>query len=231
MSQVESFFRQLKSLLEGHASPVAAASMARYMKNQFDFYGIKGPERKALVRQCVNEQGMPRMDDLPALFRLCFAQEQREWQYVVNDLGQRTGPKMDLAFLSLWDELIAQKSWWDTVDFLSPKLAGRLLLRFPEALPQTAYSWIERPNFWYQRAALLLQLDYKAQTREELLFELIRRRKDSPEFFVQKAAGWALRQYARVAPERVIAFTAETELALLTRREGLKGIRSWDQRK
>jgi len=115
MSQVESFFRQLKSLLEGHASPVAAASMARYMKNQFDFYGIKGPERKALVRQCVNEQGMPRMDDLPALFRLCFAQEQREWQYVVNDLGQRTGPKMDLDFLSLWDELIAQTSWWDTV--------------------------------------------------------------------------------------------------------------------
>lgn len=229
MSRMEHVFHQLKALLEAHAQPDKARHMARYMKDQFSFYGIHTPERKALLRQCLYEQGMLPADDLPAFFRLCFEQEQREWQYVVNDLGQRAGKAVDLSFLPLFEELIARKSWWDTVDFLSPKLSGRLLLRYPDALATLARRWIAHPDFWYQRAALLLQLDYKAQTNGALLFELVRQRADSPEFFVQKAAGWALRQYSRVDARAVSSFLDRTEVAPLTRREGLKWINAQDR--
>lgn len=226
MSRTEHFLRQLNLLFQAHAQADLARQMARYMKDQFPFFGIQGPERKALVHQCWREQGPLPVEDLPAFFRLCFDQDQREWQYVVNDLGQKVWRHMDLSFLPLFDELIARKSWWDTVDFLSPKLSGRLLLRYPEVLPQTARRWIAHPNFWYQRAAILLQLDYKAQTDAPLLFELIRLRADSPEFFVQKAAGWALRQYSKVDAQAVSSFLEQAAVAPLTRREGLKWLKS-----
>lgn len=226
MSRLEHFIRQLHLLFQAHARPDQARQMARYMKDQFPFFGIKGPERKALVSQCWREQGPLPVEDLPALFARCFEQEEREWQYVVNDIGQKCLRQMDRSALPVFEKLIAQRSWWDTVDFLSPKLAGRLLLRYPEDLKPTGQRWIVHPDFWYQRAAILLQLDYKERTDRDLLFEWILLRKDSPEFFVQKAAGWALRQYSRIAPWDVISFIQDNELAPLTRREGLKWLKA-----
>jgi 3-methyladenine DNA glycosylase AlkD len=45
---------------------------------------------------------------------------------------------------------------------------------------------------------------------------------DDDEFFVRKAIGWALREYARVEPAWVIAFVDSHPLSPLSRREALK---------
>ena len=45
------------------------------------------------------------------------------------------------------------------------------------------------------------------------------------EFFIRKAIGWALREYARVAPDWVLAFASTHELSPLSRREALKHLR------
>jgi 3-methyladenine DNA glycosylase AlkD len=126
--------------------------------------------------------------------------------------------------LPVLEELIGVRSWWDTVDFLAPKLAGPLLLRYPELIGTYPGRWIESDNIWYQRSAILFQLDYKQQTDAQRLFDYIRRRADSREFFVQKAAGWALRQYSKTAPDAVREFIAGNELPPLTVREGLKWV-------
>jgi len=146
--------------------------------------------------------------------------------YFVKDLGSRIIHSQDADFLDTIEVLMLQKSWWDTVDFLAPKLAGKLLFRFPDRIADYPLRWIKADNRWLQRAAILFQLDYKAQTDAPLLFDLIRQRADSTDFFVQKAAGWALRQYARTNPETVRAFIREHELPKLTVREGMKHLKN-----
>lgn len=142
----------------------------------------------------------------------------------MHDLLANRTKDLNANFLNTIEILIQQKSWWDTVDFLAPKIGGKLLLRFPEAILPHTQAWIESDNMWLQRSAILFQLDYKNKTDAELLFRYIRRRADSKEFFVQKAAGWALREYGKTNPGAVQQFIDATALPKLTVREGLRRI-------
>ena len=99
--------------------------------------------------------------------------------------------------MSWLSTLIVKKSWWETVDVLSPRIIGYMFLTNHELVPLYADKWIENENIWLQRAAILYQLKYKEKTNEERLFRYILRRASSDEFFVQKAIGWALREYAK----------------------------------
>ncbi len=207
-----------------HANPDNALPMKRYMKNQFEFFGIKKPERVYLSKGVIQELGMLPAEELPKLCQTCFQQPQRELQYFVHDLLANRTKDLNADFLNTIEILIQQKSWWDTVDFLAPKIGGKLLLRFPEAILPHTQAWIESDNMWLQRSAILFQLDYKNKTDADLLFRYIRRRADSKEFFVQKAAGWALREYGKTNPGAVQQFIDTTALPKLTVREGLRRI-------
>ncbi len=123
-------------------------------------------------------------------------------------------------------QLITQKSWWDTVDFLAPTIIGGVLRPFPELVHLHARQMIASENIWLQRSAILLQLKYRDATDFDLLTECILMRASSTEFFVRKAAGWALRSYAYVRPDRVRAFVDDhrQELSGLTIREALKNV-------
>jgi 3-methyladenine DNA glycosylase AlkD len=90
-------------------------------------------------------------------------------------------------------------------------------------------NWRGSDNIWLHRATLLFQLGYKTQTDAALLFSLVEQNKDSKEFFIQKAIGWALREYSKTAPEAVQAFVAETLLAPLSRREALKWLKTQEK--
>ncbi len=215
---------RLQEVFSRHANPLKAAPMAKYMKNQFPFWGINQPQRKELSKQLIKELGYPQEEDLGLLCRLCFQIPFREGQYFVQDLVRPRVSFLSVSFLEVVESLIPQKSWWDTVDFLAPKLAGGLFRRFPGALKEYADQWIESPNIWFQRSAILSQLDFKASTNSDLLFGYILRRADSKEFFVQKASGWALRNYSKVNAPAVERFIQTNALPALTRKEGLKWI-------
>lgn len=222
MDAPQSYVFAVRKLYQQHAHSENAVQMKRYMKNQFEFFGIKKPERVELSRQIIQSQGVPEGNALKDICRLCFQEEQREMQYFVNDLlGKRT-KQLDDSFLEIFETLILQKSWWDTVDFLAPKLAGKILLRYPNKISQYPDRWIQSENFWLQRSAILFQLDYKAKTNQQLLFSFILKRANSKEFFVQKASGWALREYSKTNPDAVREFIENNPLPKLTVREGLK---------
>jgi 3-methyladenine DNA glycosylase AlkD len=222
MENILDFETALRQVFVARADPENAFFMKRYMREKFNFYGIKSPDRKKLIKEIKKEKGLPGLPALQDFCRFCFQQDEREWQYAVGDLMEPLARKLDPSWLPLLEELIVTKSWWDTVDFLSPKLCGGLFLSYPELLRPTALRWIESDNFWLQRAAIIAQLTFKHNTDPELLFDCIRRRSDSKEFFVNKAAGWALRQYARVAPDIVKAFVNDTNLPALTYREAVR---------
>ncbi|MCI4648147.1 DNA alkylation repair protein [Phaeodactylibacter sp.] len=220
----EAYVNLLKDAFQANANPGQAAQMEAYMKHNARFYGIKTPERQAIVKKHITSWGVPEGEELKTICRLCFKPDaNRELQYAVNDLLQKSRRRLTPDFLDLVEELIPRNCWWDTVDFLSPKIAGGLLLRFPEYQKDYPDRWIESDDFWFQRAAIIFQLGYKERTDTDRLFRYILRRADSNEFFVQKAAGWALRQYARTAPSLIRDFIHQNpHLPKLTLREATK---------
>lgn len=217
---------ELRRRFEASADPERAHGAAAYMRNQFPFLGIATPARRQIVRSTVSDFGVPKapLACAEALWRM----DEREYQYAACDL---LTTKRVLAGLTSDDvprleRLVLQKSWWDTVDVLAPTIIGELLRPFPELVQSHAKRMIASENIWLQRSAILLQLKYRDATDFDLLAECILLRASSEEFFVRKAAGWALRQYAYTAPDHVLAFVESHrhELSALTIREALKHI-------
>jgi 3-methyladenine DNA glycosylase AlkD len=193
-----------------------------YLRNQFDFLGIRTPIRRKLTKQFIKENGLPQKGELKEFIFMLWDLPEREYQKAALDIleiAKKDLGSEDVAWLS---NLIVKKSWWDTVDVLSPHIMGDIFLRNSELVPAFPDKWIEDDNIWLQRSAILYQLYYKDETDEERLFHYVLRRKSSDEFFVQKAIGWILREYAKTRPENVKSFVANNNLKPLSKREALK---------
>jgi 3-methyladenine DNA glycosylase AlkD len=132
---------------------------------------------------------------------------------------------MTPEFLPTAGQLITTKPWWDTVDTLADHVVGMIVARHPEAV-STMDSWLLDDNLWLARTALLHQLTYRDRTDVDRLFRYCLARADHKDFFIRKAIGWALRQYAWTDPEPVRAFVEEHRAVLspLSVREALKNI-------
>ncbi len=216
-------FNELKAQFEAHADADNAVAMQNYMKGKFSFYGIKAPLRKTINRPIFKKYKCNPTPEFKNLISLLWSQEQREYQYTAMDWMERLVQKMDASWLPFLEELITKKSWWDTVDWIAANGVGRLFLNYPELRPQNCNAWIESKNIWLVRTAILHQLKHREQLDWELLQSYILKHADAKEFFINKASGWALRQYHKIAPQRVFAFVdAHPELSNLTKREALK---------
>lgn len=205
-------FPALSGALADVADPARAQSMAAYLRGQFDFLGVATPSRRAASTAVLRE-----LRDAPdwEFVATCWATEQREFQYVACD-HLREAP-LDSADLPRLKELVTTKSWWDTVDALV-KPIGRA------GSADDMLEWAGDDNLWVRRAAILHQLGRKTSTNPDLLSEIILGNLGSGEFFIDKAIGWALRDYSKVAPAWVRGFLVghAGELAPLSRREAAK---------
>ena len=206
-----------------HGNPDIALGQMAYMRNQFEYFGLKMPAWTALAKQIHAERGIPTGDDLLALARQCFADDHREMHYFALETVQKTLKKQPPEFIEFLEELILTRSWWDTVDWLN-KLVGQHFLRNPALAAPVTERWAESGNIWLQRVSMIFQLAYRDKTDVPLLFDRVQRQAASKEFFLQKGAGWALRQYAKTNPEAVRDFVEKTLLSPLTRREAMKGM-------
>jgi 3-methyladenine DNA glycosylase AlkD len=125
-------------------------------------------------------------------------------------------------FITTLEYLILTKPWWDTVDALASHPVGTHFQRFPAVKRKYLGKWRKSKNIWLRRTAILFQLGYKKETDFDLLSDIIRENLGSDEFFINKAIGWALRQYAYTDPKAVRRFVRETRLHSLSRREATK---------
>ncbi|MFD8305972.1 DNA alkylation repair protein [Streptomyces sp. NPDC059690] len=207
------------------ADPARAAPMRAYMKDVAPFLGLTTPVRRALSRVVVD--GLPRPDesDCTAIALRCWRLPEREYQYFAVDYLRRHARVCSSAFLAVARHLVGTRSWWDTVDLLAAHVVGALVAADP-ALTADMDAWIADEDLWIARTALLHQLRYKERTDAERLFAYCLIQSGHPDFFIRKAIGWALREYARTDPEAVRAFLARERgrFAPLSVREALKNI-------
>jgi 3-methyladenine DNA glycosylase AlkD len=201
--------------------PIRAEQQRAYMKNQFEYCGLGAPQWMAMAKELFADQGMYTGKPLEQFVRLCYDQEYREIHYVSLEMMQRMLPQQNKSWIRVLEKCITTNSWWDSVDWLA-KLVGMHFKRFPELQHEYANKWIASENMWLQRVAIIHQLFYKETTDEKLLFDMIRRVADRKEFFLRKACGWALRQYAKTNSKSVEKFLARNSLSNLSVREARK---------
>ena len=220
-----SFLTHIQEVFELHANTENATAMQAYMKDRFSFYGIKAPDRKRLLKEVHAEHKEEVDGNIRTLTDHLYQLEARELHYCAMELYQKCLKKKYLETdVSQIEKLITTHSWWDTVDFIAKHILGYYLLLFPNEINSVITSYSKAENMWLNRSAILFQLAYKNKTDASLLFDLCIQHKDSNEFFIQKAIGWALREYSKVNPEEVVSFVSKTKLKPLSEREALKRI-------
>jgi 3-methyladenine DNA glycosylase AlkD len=204
------------------ADPKQAQGMKKYMKDLFPFLGIKKPIRSAAEKACIAECKKLPYDQLHEFITALWQKEEREYQYCALVLMEAARMYKHEKSIELFEKLITTKSWWDTVDAIASKCVGGYFKAYPIKKLQYIERWMNGNNLWLQRTCLIFQLSYREKTDVELLFGCIDATSKSKEFFLQKAIGWALRQYARTNPSVVFEFVNNRDLKPLSRREALK---------
>jgi 3-methyladenine DNA glycosylase AlkD len=196
------------------------------MKNRFTYFGVKKPTRALIQKEWFSI--IPKdftQENKRELVLELWQKEQREFQYVAIDyLVKWKDKELLLEDYEFIEFLLTNQSWWDSVDALASNFLGRYLRLIPSQREIVVKSWRKSENLWLRRSCLIFQLRYKSQTNFELLKSLILEFKHEKEFFIQKAIGWSLREYAKTNQVSVRNFVEESGIQGLAKREALKHI-------
>ncbi|WP_079480915.1 DNA alkylation repair protein [Halobacillus salinus] len=226
MGGSEEITRRIVETFSEHRNDENRQGMEKYMKHHFAFFGIKAPEQKKLLSPILKEfRGISEEERFEAA-HLLFQQRERECHYAALSLLEKGKKFISRGAIDEYKKLLMTESWWDTVDVLAAKLCGGYFLMYPDQLIPVTKEWRQSDNMWVRRSSVLHQLKFKDMTDERLLFETVEVLKNEKEFFIEKAIGWALREYSKTAPEAVQDFINNTELRPLSRREGLKWMKN-----
>ncbi len=203
-------------------NPTQAAVMSAYMKNLFPFFGIPSPLRKEIFKTHLAKNGLPDYRQLFAIIKNCYEQPEREYHYFAIELAGKFAKNADEDFVPIIEYLITKNSWWDSVDSVASNCTRHFFMRNVSLQIPVTGKWMNSGNMWLQRASILFQLNYRQQTNEQLLFNYILELQHSKEFFIQKAIGWALREYAKHNRKAVEQFIEKATLMPLSIREAQK---------
>ncbi|HLP63031.1 DNA alkylation repair protein [Flavobacterium sp.] len=220
------FISDLETELRQNANREEAISMENYMKNNFAFLGIKTDERRSIFKSKYDQH----KDEIKSNFRTIswelFTKKEREFHQCGIDLIiKEIKKKYVVNDIQLIEKMLITHSWWDSVDTLAKYALGHYLLQFPEKKLEVIESFSNSENMWLNRSAIIFQLDYKTNTDFDLLKSECEKHKHSNEFFIQKAIGWALRDYSRFNPSGVTEYVNSTNLKPLSQREALRNIK------
>ena len=207
--------------LEENRNELLAESMSKYMQDKFRFLGVRGATRTEIYKKYFPDARKNKVIDWDFVER-CWNKEEREFQYVVVYYLKAMQKFLKREDISRLKYLIVTKSWWDTVDLLA-KVVGSLVIRI-EGYDQIMLEWSKDSNIWLKRVAILYQLSLKEKVDKQVLERILVNNLGDSEFFINKAIGWALRDYSKFNPEWVREFIEKNKngMANLSIREASK---------
>lgn len=225
--ETNNFIKTLESEFERQADLKIATEQKAYLRNQFLFYGLKTIVRRTIQKPFLSKTYLPPKKNLEGLVKVLWNKPQREYHYFAQELTRKFIKQLEEKDIILFEFMVTHNSWWDTVDFIAPKLIGAYFKTFPEQRDPYIKKWLDSNNIWLQRTCIIFQLLEKEKTDYEFLAYIVRSLLGSKEFFINKAIGWALRDYSRTNANWVEDFANNTDLHPLSRREALRLINSY----
>ena len=218
------FVSGIQKSFQIHSNQELAIGMKAYMLLQFDFLGIKAPLRDRLTKEYLKKNPLPNEAALEEVIIALWVMPEREYQYFAIDVLTKHKRFWSAHTIQLMEYCICEKSWWDSVDAIASEWLATYFIQFPELIPKVPNRWNKSTNIWLQRSSILYQKAFKSSTNQALLTKYILHCKDSKEFFIRKAIGWALREYSKTNPDWVRQFVVQHSLSNLSVREALKRI-------
>lgn len=219
-------YDQIVEVYEANKNPGIAKDQKAYMKDNFEFFGIKSPERKELNKPFLKEVKNLSKDEFKKLIQQLWDRPEREMHYVAMELIRKMmkkhiSEKKDMDFLQ---KLALQNSWWDSIDFIAPRPMKVYFDRFPEERDKKVDEWIASDNIWLKRCALLIHLKQSDEVDLPYMFKTILRLNNTKEFFIDKAIGWLLREHSKKRKNEIQQFIDQygDKLSKLSIREGSK---------
>ena len=212
--------------------PRKAAEMAAYMKTDMPFYGVQKPQRELVYKELLWRFPITSRPEYEAAIEALWAQPHREEKYTAIHIARSYPDFITVSAVPLYKRLIREGAWWDLVDENAVHLVGHVLLHQRKTMKPKIEKWIDDRDMWIRRAALICHIKHKSKTDERQLLRHCRRRAHEKEFFIRKAIGWALREYAYTAPEAVRKFlrTHQEKLSPLSFREAAKHLKMGRQK-
>ncbi|MGR3741209.1 DNA alkylation repair protein [Companilactobacillus sp. DQM5] len=195
--------------------------MASYMRNQFKFSGVDATQRHTLEKEAWKEIKQLLTEELFNEIKKYYDQDTREYQYLAIDLAVRAKKRWNKDYLLKFLEMSQSKMWWDTIDVWR-KLFSEYVKLHPEDFNWVGKLFYEHEIFWVRRMGIILQLGFKQKVDTDYLSKMITNDINTDEFFIQKAIGWALRDYGKIDPKWVKKFVKDNELSSLAKKEALK---------
>jgi len=208
------------------ADPANASPMQAYMKSELPYRGVKAKPLQLITKNLFKAYPITDQKEFERVVRELWDAEYREERYAAISACEYYKKFQILDSLSLYRFMIETGAWWDLVDVIASHLVGGLLKRHQAVMKPIMWLWIDDPNIWIRRTALLSQLSFKKETDEAMLFEFCRGRMEEKDFWIRKAIGWVLREYSKTNPDSVRRFVEEERLRMsgLTLREASKYI-------
>jgi len=219
---IQDFIETLTTELQKNTDVKIATEQKAYMRGQFEYYGIKTPKRREIQKPFLIKQFLPPKSDAIEIVKKLWNKPERDYHYIAQELMLKYARQFEEKDMAVFEFMVVNKSWWDTVDFIATKLMGTYFKMYPEKRKPFVENWLKSNNIWLQRSALLFQLKYKEELDTQLLEFTIASLLGSKEFFINKAIGWVLRDYSRVNPQWVLDYVHNTALNGLSRREALR---------
>lgn len=210
---------RIESAFAALADPARALNMHAYLRGQFGFLGIPTPARRAAVAAL--DDGLLTQDELLAAVHALWQHPCREFQYAAIDLLARRKKALGADVVAPLLALAQQRAWWDTVDGLASVIGTVVRMHGAQALMDQA---LAHESMWVRRIAMTHQLGWRLQTDRVRLFRYALALAPESDFFIRKAIGWALRDYARWDADGVKDFVRahRSQLSALSAREALK---------
>ena len=214
-------FNKLYEEMIQHKNEEQAQKMSKYMLNKFEYIGIKTPERREIFKNFFKEYKNEEKIDWEFVNN-CWENKYREFQYVAADYLKNMKDKLTIDDIPKLKQFILKKSWWDTIDNLDMTI-GALALK-DSNVNKILLEWSLDENIWLRRIAVNHQLLRKEKTNTELLEKILKNNLGQTKFFINKAIGWALRDYSKTNPEWVKNFIEEIKenMAKLSIKEASK---------
>ncbi len=213
-----------KQAFKNAGNKKVAEGAANYMKNIAPFIGISSPIRRKLTNKAWQNLSKPTEKELINAAKLMWKLPQREYQYAACDL---IGKYIDVCTPKTLEQitvLIKSKSWWDSVDLLGTQVISPLTLKYSQTR-KTINKWNNSKNIWLIRCAIQHQRGHRTKTDVDFVLKICQKHINNSEFFVAKAIGWALRDFAKINPKKVKDFLRKNpSISIVSKREALKGL-------
>jgi 3-methyladenine DNA glycosylase AlkD len=220
---------RLRKALRRAGDPLKAAAMQAYMKSAMPYHGVPTPLLRQIFKTTFADLQFPsaaewQMQVLELWRQARFREERYAALHLAGD--RRASTFQTPGAMTLYEELIVSGAWWDYVDDIASHRVGPILRHHPASMRRKMLAWSRSADIWKRRTAIICQLGFKEETDLALLYTCIEPSLGSREFFLRKAIGWALRQYAWTDPSEIKKYVRlqRAHLSPLSIREALKNV-------